>query len=200
MGTTGGVENDYQPMIEVPFDLFVTKKQNVFDVDGRFQFTDLFGNLLFEVEGLSADSSSHPNGRKFLIDAAGDTLITVVQAIKGKWEGFKGESTQEREMMFKVERVTNTFTDKEFEIFLCDENIEEGRTDFRMKGCPFKRSCTIYKGNSILAQTSLMYTIGTGKYCVPRSRFRITLFPGPCDLVMIVSLVVIFFYKRRFLV
>ncbi|VFR00683.1 unnamed protein product [Cuscuta campestris] len=100
--------------------------------------------------------------------------------------------------MFKVERITNTITEKEFEVFIADENNEDRKTDLRMKGCPFERSCTIYKGNSIMAQSSRMYTIGFQNQFVPRNRFRITLFPGPCDLLVVLSLFVIFLYKRKF--
>ncbi|RAL43347.1 hypothetical protein DM860_012488 [Cuscuta australis] len=198
MGTTGGVDSEYLPEIGIPFDLFVLKKHNALCGDGTFHFTDSFSNLLFEVESGSSESSSDPHYQKLIIDAAGDTLVNVVRVSKGKWEVFKGNSSEDNELMFKVERITNTITEKEFEVFIADENNEDRKTDLRMKGCPFKRSCTIYKGNSIMAQSSRMYTIGFQNQFVPRNRFRITLFPGPCDLLLVISLFVVFLYKRKF--
>ncbi|KAG7037029.1 Protein LURP-one-related 7 [Cucurbita argyrosperma subsp. argyrosperma] len=63
-----------------------------------------------------------------------------------------------------------------------------------MKGFPFQRSCTVYKGNAIVAQTSLMHKLH--QICVRRGRFRLTIFPGTVDPSLIVALIVIFFDGR----
>lgn len=46
------------------------------------------------------------------------------------------------------------FSRTEFKIVLA-ENNEDPKTELQMKGHPFKRSCTIYKGNSIVAEVNL---------------------------------------------
>nr|GMD34978.1 protein LURP-one-related 7 [Ipomoea batatas] len=194
------LEEEYPPVPEIPFDLFLSKNHKAFGGDGRLQFTDSSRNLIFEVESRSTDSPSPPHRRKLLLDAAGTTLVTMVRVIKGSWKGFEGDSGEDKELMFKVNRVLNTFMEKDFEIIVAGDNSEGTKTDIKMKGCPFMRSCTIYKGNSILAETSLMHTIGFRKHFIPRSRFRITIFPGADDLILIVALVVIFFDKRSTLV
>lgn len=99
--------------------------------------------------------------------------------------------------MFRVEKKVDKLTRTEFDIFLIGEESEDSKTDFKMIGSPFKRSCTIYKGNSIVAETSLMYKLGIQKAFVPRSRFRVTIFPGHSDPALVVSLVAIFFDGRK---
>lgn len=54
--------------------------------------------------------------------------------------------------MFRVQRTLSRLTRTEFEVFLVGENREESTSDVKLKGFPFRRSCTIYKGNSIVAQ------------------------------------------------
>lgn len=100
-------------------------------------------------------------------------------------------------MIFKVERTVDEFTRTEFEISLCGENDEDSKTVLKMKGSPFKRSCTIYKGDSIVAETSLMHKLGIKKMFVPRSRFRVTIFPGCSDHSLALALLVIFFDGRK---
>ncbi|KAK3024365.1 hypothetical protein RJ639_043269, partial [Escallonia herrerae] len=115
----------------------------------------------------------------------------------GPWQGFKGDNSGGKDLIFRVERTLNTFTSTEFEVFLVNEKIEDSKYDFKIKGCPLQRSCTIYRGNSIVAQTSLMYKIGLRKPFVPRSRFRLTIFPEFVDHSLIVAFIVIYFDGRK---
>ncbi|THG08298.1 hypothetical protein TEA_019962 [Camellia sinensis var. sinensis] len=98
----------------------------------------------------------------------------------GSWQGFKRDNSEEV-MIFRVERTLNALFRTELDVFPVGENGEESKSDFKMKGSPFHRSCTIYSGNSIMAQTSLMYKLGIQKVLVPRHRFRLTIFPGFVD-------------------
>ncbi|KAF3644814.1 hypothetical protein FXO37_21297 [Capsicum annuum] len=116
----------------------------------------------------------------------------------GPWQGFMVSDNEEKKLMFSVHRTQNTFTKLEFDIFLGDGHGEGAEADLKMKGSAFKRSCTIYKGNSIVAETSLMYTLGFRKHFIPRNRFRVTIFPGFAELSLVVALVAIFFDKRKF--
>ncbi|OIT01934.1 PREDICTED: protein LURP-one-related 7-like isoform X1 [Nicotiana attenuata] len=197
MGTTTTTPDEWPPNAEFPFDLFVWKKHRAFWDAGNIQFTDSSGNLFFRVDrGQSSDSSAH--SLKLILDASDNTLIRLVPLVKGSWQGFMVNDTEEKELMFSVNRTLNTFTTLEFDIFLGD-GLDEGKeADLKMKGSAFKRSCTIYKGNSIVAETSLMYTLGFRKHFIPRNRFRVTIFPGFAELSLVVALVVIFFDKRKF--
>ncbi|KAG8372527.1 hypothetical protein BUALT_Bualt12G0075400 [Buddleja alternifolia] len=116
---------------------------------------------------------------------------------KGSWRGFKGNDHEEKDFIFVVEKTRDELTRTEFKILLVQGNNEESKTELRMKGCPFRRACTIYKGDSVVAETSLMYKLGIGKAFVPRSRFRVTIFPGFSDHGLIASLIVIYFDGRK---
>ncbi|CAN6467185.1 unnamed protein product [Victoria cruziana] len=59
-----------------------------------------------------------------------------------------------------------------------------------VKGSPFARSCTIYRGNSILAQSSALYQLG--KNVLWRHKFRLTFYCN-IDHAVVVALVAIFF-------
>ncbi|GMP48975.1 hypothetical protein CsSME_00016133 [Camellia sinensis var. sinensis] len=91
----------------------------------------------------------------------------------------------------------NSLSGTEFEVSIVGENWEESKSDFKMKGSLFYRSCTIYKGNSIVAQTSLMYKLGIQGVFMWRNRFRLTIFPGFVDHALIVALIGIFFDGRK---
>jgi hypothetical protein len=60
----------------------------------------------------------------------------------GSWEGFKGDEHQ-KDLIFRVQWKGKA----ELEVFLGDSASE-----LRLKGSTFQKSCTIYKGNEILAQ------------------------------------------------
>lgn len=199
MGNSNG---EHQPNSEtsfhIPFDLFVSKKQKKGFGTGSFiRFTDSFGNLVFKVErppNNEDKSSTAPHSVKLLSDGSGKTLISILKVKTGSWQGFRVHDNRE-ELIFRAEERQNKLTKTEFDIFLIGENNQ--RSDFKMKGCPFKRSCTVYKDDSILAETSLMYKLGIKKAFVPRSRFRVTLFPGFSDHGLVVALIVIFFDGRK---
>ncbi|KAF3666735.1 hypothetical protein CQW23_32460 [Capsicum baccatum] len=194
MGTTATMD-EWPPEGQFPFDLFISKKYKSFWGAGNIQFTDAVGNLLFRVDRRQSNNSS---AQKLILDASDNTLIRLVRLVKGPWQGFMVSDNEEKKLMFSVHRTQNTFTKLEFDIFLGDGHGEGAEADLKMKGSAFKRSCTIYKGNSIVAETSLMYTLGFRKHFIPRNRFRVTIFPGFAELSLVVALVAIFFDKRKF--
>ncbi|XP_059300683.1 protein LURP-one-related 7 [Lycium ferocissimum] len=199
MGTTTTPE-EWPPDGQFPFDLFISKKYKYFWDVGNIQFTDSVGNLFFRVDrGQPPDSlARNTQSQKLILDASDNTLIRLVRLVKGSWQGFMVGDTEEKELLFSVNRTLNTFTKLEFDIFLGDKHGEGAAADLKMTGSALRRSCTIYKGNSIVAETSLMYTLGFRKYFIPRNRFRVTIFPGFAELSLVVALVVIFFDKRKF--
>ncbi|GAA0185562.1 hypothetical protein LIER_32850 [Lithospermum erythrorhizon] len=180
----------YQAHFQIPYDVFVTKKHHLFPNRGYLMFTDSFGNLVYRVEPQQTN--------KLLLDASGNCLISLHHLQRGSWKGFQ-RSDSSNELFFRVERTVNELTRTEFEIFLVGgEHGKDSKTNFKMKGSPFKRSCTIYKDNSIVAETSLMYKLGMKKIFVPRTRFRVTLFPVFADHPLVVALLIIFFNGRKF--
>ncbi|KAM0064321.1 putative tubby-like protein [Helianthus debilis subsp. tardiflorus] len=176
----------------VPIDLFVSKtKLHITSSAFNLKFTDSSSNLVFSVDRPPPPRSDLRFNR-LLSDSSGNPLIFISHNQKAaSWEGFSAQGNHP--LLFRVERTTKSFTRVEFQVFLNNQNSD----DFKMRGSPFYRSCTIYKGDSIVAQTSLMYKLGIQKALVPRNRFRLTIFPGYADHAFIVALTVIFFYGRK---
>ncbi|KAL7173065.1 hypothetical protein ACSBR2_032521 [Camellia fascicularis] len=183
---------EFQANLQMAIDLFVSKKRHGVTRGGGLRFKDSSGNLVFRVERQSHKSAL----KRVLFDASGNPLIYIHRNQNGSWQGFKRDNSEEV-MIFRVERTLNALFRTELDVFPVGENGEESKSDFKMKGSPFHRSCTIYSGNSIMAQTSLMYKLGIQKVLVPRHRFRLTIFPGFVDHAFVVALIVIFFDGRK---
>ncbi|CAL5426950.1 unnamed protein product [Camellia sinensis] len=183
---------EFQANLQIAIDLFVSKKRHGVTRGGGLRFKDSSGNLVFRVERQSHKSTL----KRVLYDASGNPLIYIHRNQNGSWQGFKRDNSEEV-MIFRVERTLNALFRTELDVFPVGENGEESKSDFKMKGSPFHRSCTIYSGNSIMAQTSLMYKLGIQKVLVPRHRFRLTIFPGFVDHAFVVALIVIFFDGRK---
>ncbi|KAI3974247.1 hypothetical protein MKX01_030916 [Papaver californicum] len=99
-----------------------------------------------------------------LLDADDNPLIFIGRNIQGGWEGFGGGG----ELIFKVEK---KFVSQFNGVVAAAKDAEDV---IKVKESPFHRSCTIYKGNSIMAQTSLLYKLG--KLTTGRKKFRVTCF------------------------
>lgn len=164
---------EYPVNVPIPVDLFVSKKHPGL-TRGDLGFADASGNIVFKVNRKSS------NKRVLLLDSEGNPLISMNRHHKGSWEGFKGDEDQ-KDLIFRVQRKGKT----ELEVFLVDSASE-----LKLKGSAFQKSCTIYKGNEILAQTSLMYKLR--QLFVGRNKFRLTIFPGFVDQALVAALIVIF--------
>ncbi|KAL3616227.1 hypothetical protein CASFOL_039617 [Castilleja foliolosa] len=187
-------ETQYPGDYPIPFDLFVSKKYEGVGAKGFLRFTDPVGNLVYSVKKSGADD---PHRIKLLLDSSANTLFSIRRLSKGSWRGFRG-NVEEQNLIFTVNKTIDEYKRTEFKILLSgEEHNDDSKTELRMIGSPFKRSCTIYKDNSIVAETSLMYKLGMGKAFVPRSRFRVTIFPGSVDPSLVVSLIVVYFDGRK---
>ncbi|KAL7173066.1 hypothetical protein ACSBR2_032521 [Camellia fascicularis] len=138
---------EFQANLQMAIDLFVSKKRHGVTRGGGLRFKDSSGNLVFRVERQSHKSAL----KRVLFDASGNPLIYIHRNQNGSWQGFKRDNSEEV-MIFRVERTLNALFRTELDVFPVGENGEESKSDFKMKGSPFHRSCTIYSGNSIMAQ------------------------------------------------
>ncbi|CAI9298845.1 unnamed protein product [Lactuca saligna] len=195
-------QGSYQPNSDgIPTDLFVSKKKKkphktiTTSNAANLRFTDSSANLVFSVDPPPPSNTPTPFLKRLLADSSGNPLISIARNQKSTWQGFRKDGIEEKDLMFRVERTRNKLTKLEFQVFV--NNGNPYKSDFKMRGSPFHRSCTIYKGDSIVAQTSLMYKLGIQNVVVPRNRFRVTIFPGYADNDFIVALIVIFFYGRK---
>ncbi|KAH9626559.1 hypothetical protein KSS87_005539 [Heliosperma pusillum] len=168
---------------QIPFDLFVKKTRK------SIRFFDAFQNLVYKSS--VPQHQHHGDPRRVLHDVSGNTLISLFRSNDGSWKGLKGDG-QGEELLFKVERTLNKFSNAEFNIILT------GDSTFTMRGCCFWRTCTIYnEDKSLVAQTNLMSTLGFRKHFVTRSKFRVTIFPGFTDYTFIAALILVLLEGRK---
>ncbi|KAK4606815.1 hypothetical protein RGQ29_000879 [Quercus rubra] len=167
----------------IPVDLFVSKKHPGL-TGGDLGFADASGNVIFRV-----NRQSSPKNKRLFLNSTGNPLISIYRYRNGSWQGFTGEDDQ-KQCIFRVQRTVNKLTRTELEVFLVGENGEDSASKLKVKGCPFQKSCTIYRGNDIVAQTSLMYKLR--QLYAKRNKFRLTIFPGFDDHALVAALVVIF--------
>ncbi|WOK93681.1 hypothetical protein Cni_G02381 [Canna indica] len=154
---------------------------------------DSQGRLAFRIGAppLNGSSSSSSRHIKTLFDAAGNPLITVVHH-NDEWQGFKGNSQESKDLIFIVKKILYTPFETELHVFLPSANLCCQILSFRLKGNPFRRACTIIQGNSIVAQTSLMYKLR--KIIYSRHKFRLTVYPGN-DCVLVLAMLMTFFWR-----
>ncbi|KAM5583048.1 protein LURP-one-related 7 [Rosa sericea] len=171
---------------EIPVDLFVSKKHPGLP-RGDLGFLDSAGNVVFQVTHQSLKSASN---KRVLLDGTGNPLLTLCLSNSGCWLGYKGGKAEENQLIFRVKRTKNKLTRIELEVFVGGEISTEATCDFKVKGFPFQKSCSIYSGNDIVAQTSLMYKLH--QPFPKRGKFRLTIFPGSVDHALVAALIVIF--------
>ncbi|KAJ4841475.1 hypothetical protein Tsubulata_015700 [Turnera subulata] len=173
-----------QFLAQYPVDLAV--KSKVFSLgENDFKVTDINGTLIFQVK--SKMLSLHD--RRFLKDAAGNTLVSLRQKIMTmhrRWEVFRGEST---ELLFTVKKSSLLQFKTELDVFLA-ANTAQQVPDFRIKGSWMERSCTIYLGNSntIIAQMHRKHSLST--FVLDADSFAVTVYPN-VDYAFVVALVVL---------
>ncbi|KAJ0979267.1 hypothetical protein J5N97_014741 [Dioscorea zingiberensis] len=154
---------------------------------GDLTVYDAYGNLVYRVSGRS--SSSSPRCIKTLFDAAGTPLISVANLDTG-WQGFRGNSWDSKDLVFTVQKAVYSTFKTEIIIFVAGGSVGDPRWTYRLIGSPFRRSCTIYRENSIVAQTNLLYKLR--KVIYSRHKFRVTVYPE-VDHVLVMAMLVIFF-------
>ncbi|KAJ4827657.1 hypothetical protein Tsubulata_040242 [Turnera subulata] len=173
----------------IPIDLFVSKKHPGL-ARGELGFADSSGNIVFKANRCKKQSSS--SCKKLLLDAHGNVLVSMHRQDGGHWEGFKEGGNERKDLIFTVQRTSKKLTRSELQVSLAQEISGDlaAASGLNVIGCPCQRSCTVYKGDSIVAQTSLMYKLH--QIYARKNKFRLTIFPVSIDHALIASLVVIF--------
>ncbi|XP_068644384.1 protein LURP-one-related 7-like isoform X2 [Aristolochia californica] len=172
---------DFPTTSQIPVDLIIWKNPLKLTWAG-LTVKDANGNLVFKVQRRS--SGCKRRGKRLLVDANNNPVISIHR------NAFRGDSEELKDLIFKVKATLHSRLRSELEVFLVGENGKDIIANFEVKGSPLQRSCTIYKGNSIVAQTSAMYKLQ--KVIVERYRFRLTIYPG-IDQNFVVGMIAIFF-------
>lgn len=74
-------------------------------------------------------------------------------SIRKKWEVFKGESTDKKDLLFSTKKSSLIQFKTELDVFLAS-NTSKKVCDFKIKGSYLERSCSIFLGetSTIIAQ------------------------------------------------
>ncbi|XP_068644497.1 protein LURP-one-related 10-like [Aristolochia californica] len=170
-----------------PVDLTVTEK-TLSITDGDYAVTDINGNIVFKVKGKLFSLRD----KRILLDAAGNPIVTLQQKVMSahrRWQAFRGDSTDSKNLLFSVKKASLIQLFKtQLDVFLAS-NTSEHTCDFHVKGSFFERSCTIYLGNSnvIVAQMNKKYT--AKNIVLGKDAFGVTVYPY-VDYAFITALII----------
>ncbi|AES79757.1 putative tubby-like domain-containing protein [Medicago truncatula] len=170
-----------------PLDLAVVKKVIAIS-DGNFVVTDVNGNIVFKVKV----SLLTFRDRRVLVDAADNPITTLrrkIVTMHDRWEAYRGESTDSKDLIFTLKRSSLIQMKTKLDVFLAN-NTKEDVCDFKVKGSWFERSCIVYAGesNNIVAQMHKKHTVQS--LLIGKDHFMVTIYPN-VDYAFIVALIVI---------
>ncbi|MBA0762942.1 hypothetical protein Gotri_012484, partial [Gossypium trilobum] len=114
-----------------PVDLAVVRKVLTIS-EGKFAVSDINGNIVFKIKGKIF--SIHD--RRLLTDAAGNPVCTLrhkIMIVRDRWQVFKGESTEEKDLIFIVKPSSMIQLKTKLHVFLAT-NPKENVCDFRVEG------------------------------------------------------------------
>ncbi|XP_047306438.1 protein LURP-one-related 15-like [Impatiens glandulifera] len=175
---------------EFPVDLVIVRKAEALTA-GNLIVTDILENVMFKLE---VQWSLHD--RRILLDPAGNPVVTLRQKIRtlhGRWQVFRGDSHDEKDLLFTAKTSSWAQFKTKMAVFLTN-NMKQEVPDFSLEGSYSERSYIVYSGDgqskSILAQMhknigSTMKSILLGK-----DNFIVTVYPN-VDYAFIVALIAI---------
>ncbi|XP_022761320.1 protein LURP-one-related 15-like [Durio zibethinus] len=162
-------------------------QQKVFTLaENNFNITDVNGNPIFKVKGKLFSLRD----RRVLLDAAGNPLVSLKQKIltvHRRWQVFKGESNSSDDLLFSVKKSSMLQFKTTLDVFLAS-NTSESQPDFRIKGGWHESSCTIYAGDTIIAEMHRKHNVKTMVF--DTDTYGVTAYPN-VDYAFIVALVVV---------
>ncbi|OIW19065.1 hypothetical protein TanjilG_10626 [Lupinus angustifolius] len=167
-------------------DLAIVRK--VMTLVDSFTVTNVNGKTVFNVKGSLMSLHDH----RVLLDATGKPVVTIrrkMMSVHDRWQAFKGESTELKDLIFTVKRSSIFQLKTKLDVFLAN-NTKEDVCDFKVKGSWFERSCVVYAGESltIVAQMHKKHTVQSIAF--GKDNFMVTVYPN-FDHAFIVSLILI---------
>ncbi|XP_074562915.1 protein LURP-one-related 10-like [Curcuma longa] len=177
-------------------DLTVTRYDVLTFMDVHlYTVVDVDGDEVFKVNRVQFGSS-----RRVLLDAAGDTLLTMKpdgsNGIRGldfcePWNVYRGDSTSPSDLLFSVGK-SKLLQFDQFKVILATNANQAATCDFKIDGSGRSVKCTISIGQSdtIIAQMS------SKRAFLQPEKLLVTVSPN-IDCAFIVSLIVIIEEFRR---
>ncbi|XP_068644644.1 protein LURP-one-related 15-like [Aristolochia californica] len=169
-------------------DLTITEKVND-AADGFYTVTDVKSRLIFRIEHRIFSFRD----KRILFDASEEPVITLQEKIMtahGRWQAFRGESTNPKDLLFSAKRSSLTQNlSFDLDVFLAS-NRSEQKCDFKIKGDFFDRSCTVFLGDSAKAVAQVRKKHSVKNVIFGDDSFGLTIHPY-VDYAFVVSLIVI---------
>ncbi|KAK7300462.1 hypothetical protein RJT34_11306 [Clitoria ternatea] len=180
-----GVIEDNNFCVPSPTEITVNKKYHGLFLNQRYEVLDAKGNLLLQVDG----SSLNLHKKRVMRDAAGSLILTMREKVKlltlqHRWKVHRGRSSEEKDMIFVVQRSHPLEMNPRLDVFMMATNI---RT-FQLVGSYIDRSCKVYKGDIIIAEVIDVYP--RSNFSKWKESFRVKINAG-VDYAFIVALLVI---------
>ncbi|XP_058734595.1 protein LURP-one-related 15-like [Vicia villosa] len=177
------------PQYCVPHYLDLSIMRKVTTLNDNFTITDINGKIFFNLDSSLISLHDH----RLLLDATEKSVIMTLRrkVMKGhdRWEAFRGESTELKDLIFSVRRSLMFQTKIKLDVFLAS-NIKENTSDFKVKGSWFERSCVVYAGDShnIVAQMHKKDSVQSVEY--GKDNLMVRVYPN-VDYAFIVAVILI---------
>ncbi|KAI4338977.1 hypothetical protein MLD38_023973 [Melastoma candidum] len=177
-----------QYCLPYPIDVGIVKKVMTIS-DGNFVVTDGNGNILFKVKGVLP---TFIHERRVMMDAMGNPVVTLRRKFMTahyRWQVFRGESTEQNDMLFSAKTSSILYLKTKLHVFLAN-NVTEDVCDFRVEGSWFDRSCVVYLGetSTVVAQMKRKHTVGS--VLIGKDNYMVTVHPN-IDYAFMVAVIVI---------
>ncbi|KAJ1419262.1 Tubby-like, C-terminal [Sesbania bispinosa] len=134
------------PQYCAPHNVNLAIVRKVMTLADNLTVTDVNGKIAFNLKASLMSLHHHP----VLLDATGNPIITLhrkIMSAHDRWQAFRGESTELKDLIFSVKRPSLFQLKPKLKVFLAN-NTKEQVCDFKVKGSWFERSCVVYAGES----------------------------------------------------
>uniref|UniRef100_A0A7N0UDI2 Uncharacterized protein n=1 Tax=Kalanchoe fedtschenkoi TaxID=63787 RepID=A0A7N0UDI2_KALFE len=170
-----------------PVDLAIVRKFLAL-TEGSFGVTDAQGNPLFRVK----DRLLHIHDYRVILDVNENPVMTLrkkLMTMHSRWQVFRGDSTEDKDLLFTVKETSMVQLKAKLDVFLA-HNKDEKVCDYKVRGSFFERSCMVYAGetSNIVAQMHKKMTAES--ILLDKTRFNVTVYPN-IDYAFITAIMVI---------
>ncbi|KFK24637.1 hypothetical protein AALP_AA8G005400 [Arabis alpina] len=157
----------------------------------NYVITDVNGTMLFKADLYTV--KGHSKDIRIFSDGSGSPVLTVKEktmSMHDRWQVFRGQSTEQSDLLYSVKRSSMLQFKSKFDVFL-SHNTEEKRCDFRVKCNRSESSRVVYTGESdtIIAQMDEKNTF-KGVFVGKKDTSSVTVHPN-VDYAFIASLLII---------
>ncbi|CAJ1948288.1 unnamed protein product [Sphenostylis stenocarpa] len=175
------------PKYCAPYNVDLAIVRKVLTLADSFSVTDVNGKIVFNLSASLMTLHDH----RLLLDAVGKPIVTLLRkkmTTNDRWQVFRGESTEMKDLIFSVQRSSLFQLKTKLDVFLAN-NTKEKVCDFKVKGSWFERSCVVYAGES-LTIVAQMHKKHIQSIALGKDDFVVTVYPN-IDYAFIVSLILI---------